>query len=60
MLENCRKQQCWLLRNFRAWGKAVNDHDTDELMSLHTEDFRWVPFTQKQSGLYSAGARNFV
>ena len=43
----------------RAWKKAVNDQDTDELMSLHTEDFRWVSFTPKQGGLDSAGAREF-
>ena len=46
-------------RYARAWEKAVNDQDTDELMSLHTEDFRWVSFTQKQGGLDSAGAREF-
>ncbi len=44
----------------RAWEKAINDQDTDELVFLHTEDFRWVPFTQKQGGLDTAGTRNFV
>ena len=32
----------------RAWEKAVNDQDTDELMSLQTDDFRWMTFTKKK------------
>ena len=43
----------------RASEKAINERETDELMSLLTEDFRWVSFTQKQGGLDSAGAREF-
>ncbi len=43
----------------RASEKAVNDHDADEPMSLHTEDFRWVSFTQNPGGLDSAGLREF-
>ena len=31
----------------RACEKAVNDQDTDELVSLHTDDFRWMTFTKK-------------
>ena len=38
---------------------AINDHETDEIMSLLTDDFRWVTFTQKPGGLDSAGAREF-
>ena len=43
----------------RASEKAVNDQDTDELVSLQTDDFRWMTFTQKPVGLDSAGARVF-
>ena len=43
----------------RASEKAVNDHDADAPMSLHTEDFRWVSFTQNPGGLDSAGLREF-
>ena len=43
----------------RAWEKAVNDQDTDELMSLQTGDFRWMTFTQKPGGLDPAGTRAF-
>ena len=43
----------------RAWEKAVNDQDTDELMSLHTDDCRCMTFTQKPGGLDPAGARAF-
>ena len=37
-------------RYARASEKAVNEQDTDELMSLLAEDFRWVSFTQKAGG----------
>ena len=43
----------------RAWEKAVNDQDTDELVSLQTDDFRWMTFTQKPGGLDQAGTRAF-
>ena len=43
----------------RAWEKAVNDQDTDELMSLQTDDFRWMTFTQKPGGMDQAGTRAF-
>ncbi len=43
----------------RASEKAVNEQDTDELMSLLAEDFRWVSFTQKAGGVDSAGMREF-
>ena len=43
----------------RAWEKAVNDQDTDEPVSLHTDDFRWMTFTQKPGGMDQAGTRAF-
>ena len=44
----------------RAWMTAVNDRNTDELMSLLADDFRWVTYTQEPTGLDAAGARHFV
>ena len=29
-------------RYCHAWAMAVNDRDTDELMSLLSDDFKWV------------------
>ena len=43
----------------RASEKAINGRETDELMSLLTEDFRWVSFTQKAGGVDSAGMLEF-
>ena len=37
----------------RASENAINERETDELMSLLTEDFRWVSFTQKAGGVDS-------
>ena len=42
-----------------AWATAVNDRETDELMSLLADDFKWVTYTQDPAGLDAAGTRNF-
>ena len=43
----------------RAWMAAINDHKTDEIMSLLADDFRWVTYTQNPAGLDAAGTRDF-
>ena len=43
----------------RAWMTAVNERDTDELMSLLSDDFRWLTYTQNPAGLDAAGTRDF-
>ena len=43
----------------RAWMTAVNERDTDDLMSLLSDDFRWVTYTQNPAGLDAAGTRDF-
>ena len=43
----------------RAWVTAVNERDTDDLMSLLSDDFRWVTYTQNPAGLDAAGTRDF-
>ena len=43
----------------RPLEKTVNDQDTDDLMSLYADDFRWETFTQKAGRLDLAGAREF-
>ena len=44
----------------RAWMAAINDHETDEIMSLLADDFRWVTYTQNPAGLDAAGTNDFV
>ena len=46
-------------RYCHAWAMAVNDRDTDELMSLLSDDFKWVTYTQDPAGLDTAGTRKF-
>ena len=43
----------------RAWATAVNDRETDELMSLLADDFKWVTYTQNPAGLNTDGTRKF-
>ena len=47
-------------RYCHAWAMAVNDRDTDELMSLLSNDFKWVTYTQDPAGLDKVGVQDFV